>query len=88
MFFKDLKKTQGNTGKFLVTQGSFFDSKSSNHVIVLNNHGKPRMLKFYQNYVGLCLPKKNLHSKSLFFKIDYSISFYKYVIKIIELSKI
>ena len=30
MFFKDLKKTQGNSGKFKVTQGSFFDSKSSN----------------------------------------------------------
>ena len=29
MFFKDLKKI---SGKFLVTQGSFFDSKSGNPV--------------------------------------------------------
>ena len=33
MFFKCLKKiTQGNSGKFKVTQGSFFDSKSGNPV--------------------------------------------------------
>ena len=27
---KDLKKTQGNSGKFKVTQGRFFDSKNGN----------------------------------------------------------
>ena len=31
-FFKDLKK---NSGKFLVTQGSFFDSKSGNPAMAL-----------------------------------------------------
>ena len=30
--FKGLKKTQGNSGKFKVTQGRFFDSKSGNPV--------------------------------------------------------
>ena len=31
-FFKDFKKTQGNSGMLLVTQGRFFDSKSGNPV--------------------------------------------------------
>ena len=35
MFFKDLKKIQGNSGKFKVTQGSFFDSKSGNPAFII-----------------------------------------------------
>ena len=32
-YFLRNKKTQGNSGKFKITQGSFFDSKSGNPVI-------------------------------------------------------
>ena len=47
-YFLRIKKTEGNSGKFLVTQGRFFDSKSDNpvYIFILNLHFVSKNQKF------------------------------------------